>query len=96
MESLNNMNEYDFTRFRWLTPFQLRNLFLSTSKITTELVHFLKVAALDEQARRKSLSELYVQCPRCKGYHDLIVINNDNLCDKCEQMVHVLEYDKTH
>ena len=90
------MNEYDFKRFGWLTPFQLRDLFINTSEITTELIHSLKVAALDEQNRRKTLPELYVQCPRCKGYHDLIVTNNDALCDKCEQIVHILEYDKTY
>lgn len=83
-----------FKRFTWLTPYQLRDLLIETlivKDLTTENIQQLKCLALDEQARRK-IDSNFTECPRCKGYHGELS-NNDNLCEKCEQIVHIFQYD---
>jgi hypothetical protein len=82
----------EFQRFTWLTPFQLRDFYL-VGTVTTALVQEAKVAALHEQARRKQLPAQFVECPRCRGFHSE-QNNMQNLCERCEQMVHVMEFDQ--
>jgi acetyl-CoA carboxylase beta subunit len=60
----------------------------------SESISFQRNLANAEQARRKASSN-FVCCPRCKGYHGELK-NNDNLCEKCEQIVHMIEFDKTY
>lgn len=81
-------------RFTWYTELQVRDMLVFPG-ITTEQLQDLRVACIEETKRRKALPNEFVQCPRCKGYHSEKA-NNDSLCEKCEQEVHVMEFDKTY
>jgi hypothetical protein len=61
----------------------------------TEILNTLKKYCLAEQARRKVLPTEFVECPRCRGYHGELN-NNDNLCESCEQIVHIMQWDEEH
>ena len=89
------MNDKQFQEYGWLTPSQIRDSLLIFPVLDTEMVQRLKVLALNEQARRSKIPELYIQCPRCKGFHEQKT-NIDGLCDKCETDTACFRYDKTH
>ena len=81
-------------QFTWLTPNQNRDFFLSGGRIELDTIQTAKNIANEEQARRlKDIN--FVQCPRCKGCHSE-KFNSDNLCEKCEQIVHVMQWDKNN
>jgi hypothetical protein len=81
-----------FSERGWWTPNQIRDYLLFYPIPTTEQVQAYKVMAINEQARRKALKELYVECPRCKGYHEQLN-NIDKLCEICEQFTAPSRYD---
>lgn len=89
------MQNLNFHRYTWLTAYQLRDIYLAVIDLSRDNICVLRNAANAEQARRKTLPEQFVECPRCRGWHGETK-NKDNLCEKCEQIIHVFEYDKQH
>jgi len=82
-----------FAETIWWTPNQIRDSFLDYSHdLTTEFIQNLKSLAIDEQARRKSLPEMFIECPFCKGYHGQCC-NIDGLCEKHEAEFAPMRYD---
>ena len=86
-------------KYFWLTPNQHRDLMLSdlmrVSTLTRlECIVMLRNEALEEEKARR-LDSAFVICPRCKGSH-YNKINKDNLCDKCEQTVNTIKWDKQY
>lgn len=79
----------ELQRFTWFTTYQRRDMLI------TEMINTLKCLGIEEQARRKSLPDEFVECPRCRGYHTE-KDNENKFCEKCEQIVHVAEWDHQH
>jgi len=86
------MNIPSFETCFWMTPFQLRDVFLFGGP-STDWIKAVRDAANVEQARRKGLPGQFCECPRCKGWHDQKQ-NQDGLCEKCEQIVHLIGWDE--
>lgn len=87
----------DYQRLYWFTPYQLRDMYIDEwcVNMITNTLREIKNLGADEQARRKSLPNEFVECPYCKGFHNQFN-NNDKLCDKCEWTVHILRWDIEH
>ena len=89
------MTDVDFQRFYWLTPYQLRDILIEFSDKTTESIDEIRKLCLVEQLRRKGLTSEFVECSRCRSYHT--EFNNINkLCEKCEWVVHIIQWDKKY
>jgi len=88
----------DYQKWYWLTPYQLRDMYIEeaclTGEVTTKLLQEIKNLGAAEQTRRKALPEEFAECPYCKGYHTGWD-NNDKLCEKCEWTVHIMRWDLT-
>ena len=80
----------------YATPSQIRDLNIDVvHNIMGELFTELKNMATEENKRRKSLPEKYIECKHCKGFHDQLK-NIDGLCEKCEAITAPYRYDKLH
>ncbi len=83
-----------FAEAIWWTPNQIRDSFLDFNRdLSLDFIQVLRVLALDEQKRRKSLPGEFVECSFCKGYHGQMN-NVDNLCEIHEAQLAPLRYDK--
>jgi len=63
--------------------------------ISNKILTQIKNLGTEEQKRRSKLSSEFVECPRCRGSHNKLE-NNDGLCEKCERIVHIIEWDKKY
>lgn len=90
------LSEEEYFRFmEHYTPNDIREVLLASSDWTLESIKRIKNLAAAEQARRKALPELFVECSYCKGFH-AGKENTDRLCDKCDGNLAPYRYDVQH
>ncbi len=92
------MTTEEFQKYCWMTPYQRRDnliefIYFTKGELTTDIISTLRNLAMEEQIRRKKFNTEFVECPFCKGFHNELN-NTDNLCEKCELHLHIVEFDK--
>ena len=91
-----NITIENYKKYFNFTPYQMRDMLLEEQCAEHfKILSVIKNLANEEQKRRKELPDEFVECPYCRGYHN--ELNNiDKLCEKCEQFLHVIEFDKNY
>lgn len=70
-------------------------MLLKEDCVTYYNIDEIRLAAIEEGKRRKSLPHDFVQCERCRGYFGKHFLDSEEhcLCEKCQLEVHIISFE---